>query len=389
MVDRDLESRIQRLPDDKRKEFDERLEVFEEELEKELLEQHRSEIDNRITSDESELNDFNVVVSGFLEQSATEYEFVRTEPLIHDKDKNFDVLVAAPSKGVVVLVEIERTLLDRLPSKLLKFAGKVDVVESNTAAFDVDEYFEDVLSTAPDDIDYVLSSQFLEARELQEVALSEDEFDLEFVAWMLASHGNTCRIKDYTIKRDKTSPFDGHSDGALTEYIQGHLESGVEWQDYISFTSSSSKYLKLKEMSIALMNRYQRHTNDGSFSYEDWKQLFEAEVDIHNYLEEEKRTLFKRYIKYAKEVGVVSVVENNGGRFENEYRVVSRATKNQEKLIDELMEKMAKARMQDDYEETVREQKEEVLTELERSHATGGTTLDDFIDSDGGAESDD
>lgn len=62
-------------------------------------------------------------------------------------------------------------------------------------------------------------------------------------------------------------------------------------------------------------------------------------------LEEEKQALFKRYIKYVEEGRVVTIEEDNGDRFENEYRVVSRATKNQEKFVDELMTKMAKARM--------------------------------------------
>lgn len=379
MVGKDLESRIEGLPAEKRDEFDDRVEPFEEELEEELLGQHSSEIVNQIGDDESELSDFNVVVSCFLERTETEYTFIRTEPLIHDNDKNFDLLVAAPSKGTAVLVEIERTLLDRLPSKLSKFKGKTDVVRSNGAGFDVEEYFERVISESPEEIDYVLSSQILDPGKLEEAARSSG---MNFVAWMLGSHGNRCRISAHTIKEDKTAPFDGHSDDDLADYIGDSLETAVEKQDYVSFTSSSSKYLKLKHMSLTLVNRYQRHSEDSSFDYEDWKQLFEADVDLYNYLEEEKRTLFKRYIMYAKEVGVITVEEDNGGIFENKFRVVSQATKNQEKLVNELMEKMAKARMQDDLEETLTEKKREVVTELERDYATGGPTLDDFMDGD-------
>lgn len=375
MTSKDLDARIENLPEEKREEFEARIEPFEEELHEELFDQHTSEIENQITDDEAELSDFNVVVSGFLERDGTEYTFIRTEPLIHEQDKNFDLLVAAPSKGVAVLVEIERTLLDRLPGKLSKFEGKMDVVKSNGADFDVTEYFERVLSIKPDETDYVLSSQHLGESELRDAAAAED---LNFIVWLLGSHGNTCRIKDFTIKTDRTAPFDGHADDELTEYIQTELAKGVEKQDYVSFTYSSSKYLKLKHMSIALVNRYQRHSEDGSFDYEDWKRLFEADVDLYNYLEEEKRTLFKRYIKYAKEIGVVTVEEDNGDRFENKYRVKSRATKDQEKLIDELMEKMAKTRMEEDFEEALREKKEQIVTELEQDHATGGTTLFDF-----------
>lgn len=375
---RDLDERIERLPEDEREEFDRRLEVFGEELSEELLEQHRKDIKNRIKSDEDELSDFNVVVSAFLEQDETGYDYIRTEPMCHDQDKNFDILVANPSKGIAVLVEIERTLLDRLPGKLSKFKGKVNVVRSNEAEFDVKDYFEDVLSTTPEEYDYVLASQFLDAADLKETARGMEDFDLDFVAWMLASHGNLCRVKDYIIKREKTGAFDGHRDDDLTEYIRSQLESGVEKQDYVSFTFTSSKYLKLKHMSIALVNRFQRKSGDGSFTYSGWKQLFEKDIDLYNYLEDEKRTLFKRYINYGQEVGVITIEDDNGDRFENEYRVVSRATKNQEKLVDELMEKMAKARMEDDYNKAMREKKEELVTELRKKHATGGTTLYDF-----------
>lgn len=379
MASKDIDTRIENLPEEKLKEFEERIEPFEEELHEELFDQHSSEIDNQITDDEAELSDFNVVVSGFLEQGGTDYTFIRTEPLIHEQDKNFDLLVASPSKAVVVLVEIERTLLDRLPGKLSKFEGKMDVVKSNGADFDVDEYFEEILSTQPEETDYVLSSQHLAENELRDAATAEG---LTFVAWLLGSHGNTCRIKDFTIKEDKTAPFDGHADEDLGEYIGTELAKGVEKQDYVNFVYSSSKYLKLKHMSIALVNRFQRKSGDSSFTYEDWKRLFEADVDLYNYLEKEKQTLFKRYIKYAKEVGVVTVEEDKGNRIENKYRVKSRATKDQEKLVDELMEKMAEARMEDDFQAELREKQAEIITELERDHATGGTTLFDFEDAD-------
>ena len=387
---RDLEARIENLPRKKLEEFEDRIEPYEEELYEDQFDQHSAEIDNQIKDDEAELSDFNVVVSGFLERDGTDYTFIRTEPLIHDQDKNFDLLVASPSKGVVVLVEIERTLLDRLPGKISKFHGKMDVVKSNGADFDVDDYMADVLSTEPEAIDYVLSSQHLAETELQDAATAEG---VNFVAWLLGSHGSTCRIKDFTIKESRTAPFDGHTDEGHTDYIETELAKGVEKQDYINFVYSSSKYLKLKHMSIVLINRVQRKSENESFTYEDWKGLFERDVDLYNYLEEEKRTLFKRYIKYAKEVGVVGIEENNGDLFKNEYRVKSRATKDQEKLIDELMKKMAEARMEDDFEEELQEKKGEVLSELERDHATGGLTLEDFFDKDldgeGAADGDD
>lgn len=408
-MSRDLESRIDRLPEEKKEVYDERIEPIREELEDDLKERHKGDIKNQIEDDEAELSDFNVVVSCFLEQDSTKYQFIRTEPLIHTQKKNFDLLVAAPEKGIAVLVEIERTLLNRLPSKLNRFEGKMDVICSDGGELaegsvaektvgedeseklvangsteaveirevDVDEYFEEIINTIPDEYDFVLSSQHLAPDELQEEAADRG---MNFIAWMMGSHGNTCRVKDFIIKESQTAPFDGHTDDALCQYIENVLSKSVEKQDYVNFAHSSSKYLKLKHMSIALVNRYQRHSEDPTWDYEDWRRLFESEVDLQNYLEEEKRTLFENFVEYGMDCGVVGKEEDNGGVFSNRYKIKSNATRNQQKLISELLEKMADHRMKDDFEKALREEKERIVTELERDHATGGTTLDDFAD---------
>lgn len=379
MSEKDLESRIEDLPEEQREEFEERIKPVEKKIHDDLFERHRSDIKNQIEDDESELSDFNVVVSGFLEREGTEYTFIRTEPLIHEKKRNFDVLVAARDRGIAVLVEIERTLLDRLPSKLSKFEEKMDVVRTNGDELDVDAYFEEVIQKPAAHIDYVLSSQHLREVDLQEEGA---ERGLNFVAWMLASHGNRCRIKDFTIKEEETATFDGHTDEDLKEYINDVLVKGVEKQDYVSFTYSSSKYLKLKHMAIALVNRYQRKDEDASWDYQDWRQLFEAEVDLFNFLDKEKRTLFENFIDYGTVCGAVGLEVDHGDLLENEYKIKSNATKDQGKVVDELMEKMAEHRMQDDLKGAVREEKFELVTELEQDHATGGTTLSDFVDHD-------
>jgi hypothetical protein len=42
--------------------------------------------------------------------------------------------------------------------------------------------------------------------------------------------------------------------------------------------------------------------------------------------------------------------------------------------------------MQNDFDEELTEKRREVVTELERDHATGGLTLDDFMDGDSDEE---
>lgn len=377
MTSKDIDSRIEALPEKQRKEYESRIEPIREEQEETLLEKHRDDIENQIEEDDSELSDFNVIVSGFLDRALTEYQFIRTEPLIHTQKKNFDVLVAARDKEIAVLVEVERTLLDRLPSKLSRFEGKRDVIESNGGEIDLDGYFEDIIQVAPGEYDYVLSSQHFSERDLEKKA---EEREMNLIAWMLASQGNTCRISDFTIKESRTNSFDGHTDDDLSNFIDKVLVKGVEKQDYINFTHSSSKYLKLKHMAIALVNQFQRHGDDKTWDYGDWRTLFDSEVDLMNYLEEEKETMYENFIEYGLTCGVVGKEEDNGGLFENLYKIKTNATRSQGKLVDELMEKMAGHRMEDDFQEALLEEKERIVTELEQSHATGGTTLSDFVE---------
>lgn len=378
MSNESLRSRIERLPEDVQREFEDQVEEMKEDLRVKHFEQHGTEIRTQLDDDDDELHDVDIIVSSFLEVDETEYTFIRTEPLIHEQEKNFDVLLASRDKGIAVLCEVERSLIDRLPSKLSKFEGKRDVIASGGAGeIDVEDYFEKVIGIVPNDYDFVLASQVVSDEELKRKC---EEMGLNLIAWDMASHGPTCRIRSFTAKKDPAARFDGHTDPELTEYIQKCLEGGVPKQDFINFMYSSSRYLKLERMAIVLVNRHHRKGHD-TFVYDDWKRLFgKDDVDLYNYLEEEKRTLYSNFIDYGEDCGVVELEEDHGDRFENEYRIKSRASKNQKKLIDEIHRKMAEDRMKEDFENDVEEGEEAILIELEQEHATGGYTLSDFLE---------
>lgn len=371
-------SRVDRLPDDVQQEYEERVDELEEELWEKHFEEHLSEIATQIDDDDDELHDIDIIVSSFLEVDDTEYTFVRTEPLIHEQEKNFDVLLASRKKGIAVLCEVERSLIDHLPSKLSKFAGKCEVISSGIAGtVDINDYFEEVIGEVPTAHDFVLASQVVSDEELREKC--EDQ-GLNLIAWDMASHGPTCRIRSFTVKENPTASFDGHEDPDLEEYISRYLKGGVPKQDFINFMYSSSRYLKLERMALVLVNRHHRKGHE-TFVYEDWKRLFgRDDVDLYNYLEEEKQTLYSNFIDYGIECGVIELEEDNDDRFENEYRIKSRASRDQKKLVKELRGKMAEERMSADYSAAVREGEEAILIELEQEHATGGYTLSDFID---------
>jgi hypothetical protein len=158
------------------------------------------------------------------------------------------------------------------------------------------------------------------------------------------------------------------------------LGKRVPKQDYLAFTFSSSKYLKLKHMAFVLVTRYHQRGHE-VFTYKNWEQLFgQQDIELNNYLAEEKQTLYRNFIEYGMACNVVELEDDQGDVLENGYRIKSNATSDGEKLEAELEEKMAKHHMADDLKEELLELKWDILEEI---RSTGKTTLSDFVDSSG------
>jgi hypothetical protein len=375
MSDDRLESRIENLTKEKREIFEEQIEEQEGELSDELAENHLETIKNQLIEDKEELNDFNVVVSGFRNREKTEYAYIRTEPFIHKSKKNFDILIASPESGIAVLVEYERTLASRTDEKLEKFSERKNFLESGgDSDFDADAYLKDVLSTEVDATDFVISSQHTPQDRLEGAGQRKG---LNFCVWTLGNHGVTCSIYYYPVKEDKEAPFEGHTEDELESYIIDELAGRVRKQDYLHFTFSSSKFLKLKHMAVVLVTRYHGQGND-TFTFREWEHLFaEQDIELNNYLDEEKETMYRNFVSYGRKCNIVTLEEDRGKILENGYRIKSSATSDIEKLETELEQKMAKHRMTDEYENQLRDRKKQLLEEIQ---PTEETTLSDFMD---------
>ena len=328
-------------------------------------------------TDREELSNFNVVISGFLNRGRTEYTYIRTEPFIHAKKKNFDLLIASPDDGIVVFVEHERTLASGTDEKVEKFGGRREFFESGgDTDLDTNEYLRKVLGTEAGAADFVLSSQHTPQDRLEAAAQRKGE---DFCVWDLGDNGVTCSIHYYPVKQDKKAPFKGHTEDDLEAYIFDVLTKRVPKQDYLSFTFSSSKFLKLKHMAIVLVTRHHSDGNE-TFRYDDWERLFaEQDIDLNNYLLEERQSVYENFIAYGRSCDVVKLEEDVGELLKNRYRIKSSATTDIEKLTEEIEKKMAERRMVDDYGERVDEVKKQVLEEIQ---PTEETTLSDFVDRD-------
>jgi hypothetical protein len=370
-----IESQIETLTDEQRERFEQRLEEREPELREELLENHRADIKNQLINDREELNNFNIIVSGFQNRDETEYKFIRTEPFIHKNRPNFDLLIAAPEKGNALLIEYERSLASETDDNVKRFGERKEFVESGgDDVLDVDTYLSEVLNPHIDEFDFVLSSQHTPQDRLEGAA---ERKDLSYCVWSLADHGVRCSITYFTVKKDKKDPFKGHSDDELEDFIHNILSSKVFKHDHLGFTSSSSNYRKVKHMAMILVSRYHNKGNE-TFTYSDWEHLFgEEDMELNNYLREEKESMYKKFLQYGQEWNIVAKEIDRGDKLKNGYRIKSSATTDMEKLSDELEMKMAEVRMGDDFDEELVSLKENILEDIQSGDRT---TLWDFTD---------
>lgn len=377
MTDRDLSTRIGRLSEEEREEFDNKVESKQEQLEEELFDEYRQKVRNEIDTDDQETDDFNIIISAFENTDDIDYKYIRTEPLFHEKENNLDVLIASQSKQIALFVECERRLTSRLKSKLMNYDEKIEVIEDNLADdIDVDEYLNETIGTLPETNEFVMASRQIPEMEIHYKA---KEVGCNVITWNLATPGNKCQIYRKVFKKSKSDSFTGHIDDDLNSYLDNELEKGVPYQQYIDFTYSSSWYVKLRDMVVTIVNQHHRQGHE-NFNYEEWRELFQYE--LKNYQREECLMMYNKFLDYGVDCGLISLDEDAEDDLEKRYRIIHSVKHDQEKLMQNVVDKIAEQEMQDEFKSRVRDFKEQLLTQMERNKATGGRTLSDFVDSD-------
>lgn len=374
MTDRDLSARIGRLNEEEREQFDESVESKKEELEEELFDEYRQKVSNEIDTNREETDDFNIIISAFEQNQGLDYTYIRTEPLFHEKEHNLDVLVASQPKRIALFVECERRLTSRLLSKLKNYDEKIKVIEENLADdVDIDEYLKETIGVLPETNEFVMASRQIPEMEIHYKA---QEVGRNVITWNLATPGNKCQIYRKTFKKSEKAPFTGHSDLDLDQYLDTKLEHGVSYQQYIDFTYSSSWYLKLRDMAVTIVNQHHRQGHD-NFDYEEWRRLFKYE--LKNYQREECLMMYDKFLDYGINCGLVSLDKDADDDLEKRYRIIHSVKRDQEKLMSNIVDKIAEYEMKNEFKSHLREYKGQLLTQIEREKATGGYTLSDFI----------
>ncbi len=363
-----LEKFKNELPLSKVEELREEIEDRKEKLEIELGEEYKKSIENQIDDDLEEIGAFNIIISLFRNHET--YSFIRTEPLIYEDLKNFDVLIASKKKKTSLLIEYERTLLSDLYRKLREFFQERDVIKKNKADFNVKEKLSDLIGVENLDFDFVISSTQLKENKLEKKA---KELNENYISWGISKSGNKCRMYFHVNKESKEVDFKGHTDSELESYIVDELKRGKTYLKKIDFTFSTSRYLKLKETVIVLSQKCQ---NNKTFDYDSWKKTFN--VELLNYSEEEKKTLYKNIIEYGLECDLFNREEDKGDIFIDKFSVRSRYTRNIEELKKEIVSKMKSKEMEEELKKRLTEAKKDIIMKYYRQHSTGGTTLDDF-----------
>jgi hypothetical protein len=375
MKEERIETKVETLTPEKQEKYRRRVEDREEELKQEIFEKHLEKVSTQIRLDQEELNNFNVIVSGFKGQDDTDYTYIRTEPFIGLNKKNFDVLIGSRKKGIAVLVEYERTLAEGTDESVGKFKDRRDYVETGgDEDLDPESYLANAMGVEITDVDYALSSQHTPQDRLQ---ASAGRKEVSFCVWDLGDFGVSCSIVYFPVKESESSPFDGHVDDDLEEYIFDELVGRVRKHDYLDFTWSSSNFLKLKEMAVVLVKRHHNKGNE-TFTFEDWNSLFsEQDIQLTNYTDNEKQRLYSKFISYGRDCNVVVLEEDFGDDLENGYRINTQITRNTEKLKEQIEEKIARFEMREDFDQAMNEAKLDIIEKL---HSSQRTTLSDFME---------
>jgi len=363
-----LEEFEKELPKSKIKELREDIEDRKEKLEIELGEEHKKSIKNQIEDDVEEISAFNIIISAFRTHDI--YSFIRSEPLIYDGLKNFDILVGSKKKDTGLLIEYERTLLSDLYRKLREFFQERDVIKKNKADFNVKEKLNGLIGAENPDFDFVITSTQLKENKLEKKA---KELNENYISWGISKSGNKCRMYYHVNKESKEANFKGHTDPELTSYIADELKKGKPYLKKIAFTYSTSRYLKLKETAIVFS---QKSRDDNTFDYDRWKDTFN--VELFNYSEEEKKTIYKNTIEYGLKCNLFNKDEDKGDIFIDKFSVRSRYTSNIGELKKEILSKMKSKEMEEELKEKLAETKKDIIMKYYREYSTGGTTLDDF-----------
>ncbi len=332
----DLKNKVELLNKEQKEKYEKLTEEKEEKIKEELKEKYREKIQNQIEEDLKKLKTSNIIISAFLNQENTDYSFIRTKPLPHKKKKSFDILISSKNKKISILIKCEPSLTSNLSKKINEFQAQKDIIKENKAnKVNIDNYFSTILNYQPNEIEYVISSQKLSDKKLDNEAKKRET---NLISWELIYEDLTWSIQYKVSKNNKKTQLQGHKDQELIKYIQNELGSEFLYKANLDYINSSKNYLKLKNSIIAIINNL-RGKNEKTFNYKLWKNLFK--IELLNYQEKEKKTLYKNFIENSLKYELIIKEKDKEQIFKNKYRIKTKSKRNTEKLEKEIINKIA------------------------------------------------
>ena len=332
----DLKNKVELLNKEQKEKYEKLTEEKEEKIKEELKEKYREKIQNQIEEDLKKLKTSNIIISAFLNQENTDYSFIRTKPLPHKKKKSFDILISSKNKKISILIKCEPSLTSNLSKKINEFQAQKDIIKENKAnKVNIDNYFSTILNYQPNEIEYVISSQKLSDKKLDNEAKKRET---NLISWEITYEDLTWSIQYKVSKNNKKTQLQGHKDQELIKYIQNELGSEFLYKANLDYINSSKNYLKLKNSIIAIINNL-RGKNEKTFNYKLWKNLFK--IELLNYQEKEKKTLYKNFIENSLKYELIIKEKDKEQIFKNKYRIKTKSKRNTEKLEKEIINKIA------------------------------------------------
>lgn len=299
--------------------------------------------------------------------------FIRTDPLAIYDIPNFDAMLYSFEKKILILIECKQNLSSKITSKIKEFSDKIKFYNENQAVKvgdgeirPLDELKKILGNKEIKGIDYVLASTNVKVDSLYKTlkeleSEKEQKTNTDFIFWDIRIQSS----KKYSINilnrfsmlgKDKLKKIDEkvkrkcfHSDPSLPQYFKDIPLSA----NYISFCYSNDAIYQIIQISEGLKLR-------STFNFNIFKDMFK--VELNNYSDLEKKTMFKRYTEFSLKVGIIKdTTEDIEDPFEKKYRIVNRDSKN---FIGQIIDKITNNKVYYSKEEKIKI-KHVVIDEIE------------------------
>lgn len=338
------------------------------------LKEFKGSITNEISKNQEEIKDAGIIVCAFNDKN-TPIRYIRTEPLIYFKEKNFDILLYG--NKTIVLISIKGMISDNALSQInslkdysQEVLNNVDITNTiENKKMKILDYYKQLVNGEINEKEFVLSTHRCVVTKVLEKSKTAG---FSFCLWELSEKNNKIYIANNVIKCDNSRGFVGHRNGKLNKYLSSLFSKGKAYSSPLTFIFSSSRYWKAINMSIPLFKKTKNY-----FDYKDWCKIFEN--DLMNWHEIEKEKVYEKYIEYGISCKFIKCKKDDGDVFKNKFSISSRYSSTSS-LENDLLDKIIRYEVGIVIQDILPRTEKEIVSELlsQQTRESGNTVIQDF-----------